>query len=74
MIKVTVGEPKTQSDKPFPKLMKHNDGTVTFFSSKGRGIHLYAPPIISHIIGRITEDCAMNEYFDINDPITIQNL
>ena len=72
-IKVTIGESKTQSEKPFPKLMKHSDGTITFFKSKGIGTHIFAPEHVIHIIGKHGTVISMESYTDFNEPITLQN-
>ena len=72
MINVTIGESKTQ-EKPFPKLMQHKDGTITFFKAYGIGTHIYARVDMSHIIGNHPNEISMNGYTDFNEPITLQN-
>lgn len=73
MINVTIGESKTQELKPFPKLMKHNDGTITYFSSMNNGVHIYARASMKEIIGVISHSISMDEYSDFKEPITLQN-
>lgn len=75
MIQVTVGEQKTQSEKPFPKLMKHIDGTITFFKKPKEGTHICAQGERNHVIvGYHSASIGMNDYTDFNEPITLQNL
>jgi hypothetical protein len=74
-IKVKLGATEnTQQEKPFPKLMKHEDGTITFFSSFEKGTHIYAVKELEHIIGITTNGISMSKFTDYNEPITIQNL
>lgn len=74
MIKVTIGESKTQ-EKPFPKLMEHRDGTITRFVEPSIGVHIYAnhPIVDSMTLWVETEGICMDRYYDYNEPITIQN-
>lgn len=73
-INVTLGEAKTQEEKPFPKLMRHPDGCVVFFHEHGKGICL-----IGDIDPNGTKantfgnDWGMRNFTDYNEPITIQN-
>jgi hypothetical protein len=72
MIKVTLGEVKTQVVKPYPKLMRHADGTITYFLSQREGVHIYEPNSLG-IVGKYTNCIEMEDYSDYNEPITIQN-
>lgn len=73
MITVTVGEQKTQVEKPFPKLMKNiGSGGVFYFHRYGVGLPLNEPGNFFD-----TETWAsrwnMEHFTDFNEPITIQN-
>lgn len=76
MIKVTVGEQKTQSEKPFPKLIVYgvNENIVELWehpTKKGEliGIHRNGTHKGNLVIGfNYDESCS-----DYNEPITIQN-
>lgn len=74
-IKVTVGEQKPQNDKPFPKLMIHTDGTITYFIKERVGIHLncvkgYFP---KHYNAECHTSISMVNYSDFEGSITLQN-
>lgn len=71
MINVTLGAAETQKEKPFPKLMQHNDGTITLFTSKGEGTHIVG--CAGAQIGFYSNEIRMTMYTDYNEPITIQN-
>ena len=75
-IKVTVGEQKPQTAKPFPKLMIHVDGTITRFKKPNLGAHIYDPNkiLISHD-SLFIEFCeiSMENYSDFEGSITLQN-
>ena len=69
MIKVTVGEQKTKSEKPFPKLMKQKDnGWVMLFLNKTTCIHL------TNFNCELVNDYSVDKNtVDYNEPITLQN-
>lgn len=74
-IKVTVGEQKTQNEKPFPKLMIHIDGTITYFLEPSIGIHLnkvkdYFPDVYNK---KCHTQISMVHYVDYNGTVTLQN-
>ncbi len=70
MIKLTIGESKTQEVKPFPKLMASNEGRLVMMISYGIGFQLnYAANEDPHYY----KEWAMNEFTDYNKPITLQN-
>lgn len=73
MIKVTLGEVKTQEEKGFPKLMKTKDGYIVYFIKYGKGVCFAKPNISGNTIGEYTESWNMNGFTDYNEPITIQN-
>jgi hypothetical protein len=72
MIKVTVGEQKTQSEKPFPKLMKATKGTwkdqICFFEKRREGV-LIGPREFGY-----ADNFCMEDFTDYNEPITLQNV
>lgn len=72
MIQVTIGESKTQAPKKFPKLMIHNDGTITRFESNAVGVHIYSP-LRNCVLWEKCNGIFMAGYTDYNEPITIQN-
>ncbi len=85
MIKVTVGEQKTQSEKPFPKLMICVDGSNRIVLATGvkTSEHEYEVLRISGfdltqtnlgIEKRFFLFCEGHEFVDYNEPITIQNI
>ena len=71
-VKVTIGESKTQSEKPFPKLMIATKGIwkgqICFFEKNEHGT----------LVGPTEFGYAYNFYMpyftDYNEPITIQNI
>ena len=69
-IEVTIGESKTQSEKPFPKLMKQLDtGWIMLFLNKKTCIHLKGT-----YKGELVVDYSPDfKTVDFNEPITIQN-
>lgn len=69
MIKVTVGEQKTQSEKSFPKLMEQKDTRwVMLFLNKTTCIHL------TNFNGELVKDYLVDKNtVDYNEPITLQN-
>ena len=75
-IKVTVGEQKTQNEKPFPKLMVHEDGTITRFKTPGVGAHIYDPNKKLYSEKSLFVEYTrilMNKYSDFEGSITLQN-
>lgn len=70
MINVTIGESKTQSEKPFPKLMKQLDaGWIIYMLSETKALHL-----TGKFAGGFTEDYHIDKNtVDYNEPITLQN-
>ena len=79
MIKVTVGEQKTQEVKPFPKLMiatkmcLPDKGIIVLFSSECVGVVLYTPNDYRNV-GYTSDSFAMECFTDYNEPITLQNV
>lgn len=80
MINVTVGEQKTQSEKPFPKLMSLSDEkgiTIVFFLNKngdGNGIYSNDPTWDSKEENFYkTYKWDIGDFTDFNEPITLQN-
>ena len=71
MIKVTVGEQKTQSEKPFPKLMVATKGIwenqKCLFVEKGKGM-LVGPKEFGY-----ASNFDETDFTDYNEPITLQN-
>lgn len=75
-IKVIVGEQKPQNEKPFPKLMKHTDGTITRFKAHNVGTHLYDPNnklLNSDSLFIEFREITMSDYTDYEGSITLQN-
>ena len=80
MIKVTVSEQKTQSKKPFPKLMisrSEKGSTIVFvldIYGEGNGIYSDHPLWNDkpHSFYK-TMNWDLNEFTDFNEPITLQN-
>jgi hypothetical protein len=81
-IKVTIGESKTQDEKPFPKFMKDKHGHIVFAieenseeSNQYRVIYIKGFEFSD--IGKFCEEFYLfdstNPYFDYNEPITLQN-
>jgi hypothetical protein len=78
MIKVTVGEQKTQSEKPFPKLMvsslaSKNNNTIVLFTSDSCGTCLQKGYGEQCEVGEYSETWRMSVFVPINEPITLQN-
>ena len=75
MIKVTVGEQKTQSEKPFPKLMKSIYGFTVLFNNEKCGTLLDSGECEkgSMEIGEYKETWKMDLFTDYNELITLQN-
>ena len=74
-IKVTIGESKTQNEKPFPKLMKSNYGFIVLFYREKCGVLLDRGNCEkgSIGIGDYNETWKMDIFTDYNEPITLQN-
>lgn len=74
-IKVTVGEQKTQNEKPFPKFMKlnnHPSKLIVLFKKHKRGTVLFSTS--NHWeIADTSDDFDMSQFVDYNEPITLQN-
>ena len=73
MIKVTVGEQKTQSEKPFPKLMKNKiHGFVLLVTEYENGTVIYCPANY-YKVGHTSTSWVHSQLEDLNEPITLQN-
>lgn len=70
-IKVTIGESKTQSEKPFPKLMIATKGVwedqICFFEVRREGM-LIGPKEFGY-----ASNFDMSDFTDYNEPVTLQN-
>lgn len=79
MIKVTLGEAKTQEEKLFPKLMvakklaTYDEGIIVLFECEKSGVVLRTVPTSSKWIGYYSDSFVMDCFIDYNEPITIQN-
>lgn len=73
MIKVTVDEQKTQSEKPFPKLMKCIDGDPLIILFENPKVGMAIRDGIHWKVGCYSDSWAMEEFTDYNEPITLQN-
>lgn len=78
MIKVTIGESKTQSEKPFPKLMINKYGCIRLVYKCGSSVILKPGKGAedSSWVEKINEprDWVMAGFTDYNETITLQNL
>jgi hypothetical protein len=73
MIKVTLGEVKTQKEKPFPKLMKSiSTGRIVLMHEKCCGTVIFEQ-YAYYGLGHYSKSWAMMDFTDYNEPITIQN-
>jgi hypothetical protein len=77
MIKVTVGEQKTQSEKPFPKLMiSYKHKSIILATSKSgnfiKGTLLSAGSSVDEF-GEYFDQWSALKFTDFNEPITLQN-
>lgn len=72
MINVTIGESKTQSEKPFPKLMISELGTIVLMSSHCCGTVVHERSMC-YGIGHSSSGWQMRSFTDYNEPITLQN-
>ena len=68
MINVTLGEVKTQEEKPFPKLMISDSGIIVYFTSNRCGIALN-----DELLTDYSEEWNMQFFTDYNEPVTLQN-
>jgi hypothetical protein len=74
MIKVTVGEQKTQSEKPFPKLMKSKvSGAIVYFTKESYGLVIIESYGTGGDFNSSASGWNMTNFTDYNEPITIQN-
>ena len=80
MIKVTIGESKTQEEKPFPKLMiatygaKNDKGIVVLFVTRISGTVIITTNDSEKIVGGVYTTFLADSFTDYNEPITIQNI
>lgn len=77
MIKVTVGEQKTQSEKPFPKLMINRElnSVILAIGISGifiKGTLLSAGSSVDEF-GEYFDKWSALKFTDFNEPITLQN-
>lgn len=79
-INVKLGKAKTQTGKPFPKLMIHQgiNGYVIIFATAQKGIALTGTCLKSvgfnkDVVGEFSSEWSAKLYHDYNEPITIQN-
>jgi hypothetical protein len=81
MIKVTIVESKTKEEKPFPKLMQGDDGSIIEVLSEPNNFR--TAPVVVRILGEklqakvgfaasFTIDGVV-KFTDFNEAITIQN-
>lgn len=73
MIKVTIEETKHQCEKPFPKLMKSNCGSIVLFKEDRTGVLIAAPEYQNIKQWQYSSQWNMEIFTDYNEPITIQN-
>ena len=73
-IKVTLGEVKTQENKPFPKLMMYSKDKdfIVLFINKDEAVCLYSNTK-EWKVGDYENDMAISDFIEYNGPITIQN-
>lgn len=73
MINVTLGEVKTQEEKPFPKLMINlYKNVIVLMSERKCGTVVYSTTK-AYEIGYYSTDWFMDNFTDYNEPITLQN-
>jgi hypothetical protein len=70
MVKVTLGEQPTPSEKPFPKLMIGHGSWIIYAIDKTNVLHIAGPHagVFANCFANIDKD-----FTDYNEPITIQN-
>jgi len=79
MINVTLGEAKTQTEKPFPKLMTDGEGWIVLATGIGEGEDWEVIRISGFGDNNYTYTKAFNlfngprKFSDYNEPITLQN-
>ena len=73
MINVTLGEVKTQEEKPFPKLMINSDRRIVVLMSESCVGTVVYSKIETYQIGHYSEGWGMHNFTDYNEPITLQN-
>lgn len=72
MIKVTLGDEVKKTDKSFPRLMMHSDGTIVLFSDNEHGVCLFG--CNGTKAGHNPKDgWGMELFTDYNGPVTLQN-
>ena len=71
-IKVTIGESKTQEEKPFPKLMSTEYGTIVLMVKYGCGVVVHERSYC-YGVGHYSEHWQPKSFTDYNEPITLQN-
>ena len=71
-IKVTIGESKTQSDKPFPKLMQSKETGIIVLMTRHASGTVVNKNEHWHI-GYASSGWNMDVFCDYNEPITLQN-
>lgn len=76
-VKVTIGESKTQNEKPFPKLMVNRYGCIRLVYECGSSVILKSAQNAegSWFESRINapSDWDISDFTDYNEPITLQN-
>ena len=71
-IKVTIGEYKTQNQKPFPKLMQSSEGVIiVLMTEESSGVVINENRFYE--IGYKSSAWNMDVFYDYNEPITLQN-
>jgi hypothetical protein len=73
MINVTIDDKKKGNVKPFPKLMRSENGQIVFFLKPGEGTLLYRVKNGLVDVGEFVNNWATGNFTDYNEPITIQN-
>lgn len=59
-------------DKPFPKLMKHRDGTIVLFVDGDTGIVVFSTLSPSYI-GKYVKDWGRYDFSDYTGTVTLSN-
>ena len=60
-----------QDEKPFPKIMKGEFGSIVLFTEPKKGMLIF--PNDSFPVGYYNEKWDMDVFTDYNEPITLQN-
>ena len=63
---------KDNTDKPFPKLMKHREGTIILFTEKYTGVVVFAT-VHEDFVGKYADDWDMYDFSDYTDTVTLSN-